>query len=456
MQFIRRAAIFAVLIGLIGQIIATGIVLGPTVDPVAARSDPELADALRFRTTFGFNASQAYVAASLVDKSAFPNLAYGVPLTAAEATEMDRRVALQDALTPASSFAAEQPDYAGVYVDQLQQGLPVFLFAGTPGSRASQIQALLPKGTAFRTAAVSRSFSDLVQLQATIDDATPDLLAHGIDVLLTGIDERANKVVVGLASDVSSGEATLRERFGDAISVRHQEQGQADACTGSADCPPLKGGIGIIAPDGGACTSAYIGKRTGTGQFVIVTAGHCLAVHGGSGQEWHHASGADLTRIGQAQQNTWVSGANADVGLIGIFTFSLPATKNQFLAAPGDIRQLTSRISLGNQHPGDVACRTGLTSGRTCGSIFITNVDRQSCVGTTCKTIHHMVEVDFDSTSGDSGAPYYFGSSGLGIHIHSDPDGPGAHGWYSPLDWAISEYQSRWGIPFTYCLTSAC
>jgi len=457
MRIVRNSILLAAVVGSLLVAATSTITYGSDVAQLGAPTNRQVADAVRFRTTFGFDASASRVAASFADRSAFPNDEFGVPLTPAEAADMNRRIRLQQDAIPAAEFAASRPNYAGIYRDQLSGGIPVFLFTEVGSDDASAIQALLPKGAAFRVERAARTFSDLLEIQSQIGDAIPDLSKLGVDVILTGIDEQANKVVVGLTSDLRSGGETLRGRFGDALVVRHQELGQADACTGPNNCPPLKGGLGILAPDNGPCTSAYIAKRTDTGQFVMVTAGHCIAVHGGQGAQWRHGSGADLIQIGQAQKNTWVAGANADVGLIGIYTASVPATKNQFLAQVGDLRNLTSRVSLGNQHVGDVACRSGRTSGRTCGTIAVVNVDRQSCVGTTCKTIHHMVEVSFDSTGGDSGGPMYYGSAGLGLHIHSDPDSqPNAHGWYSPLDWAISEYQSRWGIPYNYCFTTAC
>jgi hypothetical protein len=102
-------------------------------------------------------------------------------------------------------------------------------------------------------------------------------------------------------------------------------------------------------------------------------------------------------------------------------------------------------------------CRMGLTSLKDCGILYEWNVRRPSCVpGWGCKNIDYAMEVDFDSTNGDSGGPVFWVNSGYGIYFHSDPDGPGAHGWYSPLDIASTEYAVRTGVIFDYCKTATC
>jgi hypothetical protein len=80
-------------------------------------------------------------------------------------------------------------------------------------------------------------------------------------------------------------------------------------------------------------------------------------------------------------------------------------------------------------------------------------------------TVLKTMEVDFDSTGGDSGGPLFYTVPGggttnriaLGTHVHSDPDGtPNAHGWYSPIDTGRDTYNALWGYSYTMCFTSAC
>jgi hypothetical protein len=74
-----------------------------------------------------------------------------------------------------------------------------------------------------------------------------------------------------------------------------------------------------------------------------------------------------------------------------------------------------------------------------------------------------VVEVDFDSTGGDSGGPVVApitsssNKIALGTHVHSDADGtPGAHGWYSPIDVGEYLYRSMHGTGYLVCTTAAC
>ena len=56
----------------------------------AAAGVDEVAQATKFRTALGFDASVGTVRTAAVDRTAFPDLTFGVPLTTAEAAEVLR------------------------------------------------------------------------------------------------------------------------------------------------------------------------------------------------------------------------------------------------------------------------------------------------------------------------------------------------------------------------------
>lgn len=104
-----------------------------------------------------------------------------------------------------------------------------------------------------------------------------------------------------------------------------------------------------------------------------------------------------------------------------------------------------------------IVCRSGRTSGWDCGTIVRKNVTKPSCVLTDCRLIDYTVEVDFDSKGGDSGGPVHISNNALGTHVDSElPDGPGKHGWYSPLDFARSTYYDVTGLSYNVCTSSDC
>lgn len=421
-----------------------------TVDPKAA------AHAADFRAALGFQADAAYVTSSYSSPSAFPNNRWGIPLTNAEALELTRREAIMDLMPSANEYAQKQPDYAGEFFDHLAGGIPVYLFTKDLEAHRIVLAGLFPPGTPFEVRPANVEYSVLAGTQASVDAASPSLRKTGIQIVSTGIDPTTNSVLVGVTGLTRDKAATLEDRFGSNLTFREQGPAVADACNSMADCWPPKGGLEIAsAYDGGLCTSGFIASRLDTQALVMVTAGHCLEVHGGTSTVWtHHGN-----NIGQRQNETWNPNSNADVGLIGIYTASTPTTKNQAIVGmPATVAGITIGTSSSNQSPGNTVCRTGRTTGLSCGTIYLANVTRQSCVNTTCYSINHTWEVTFDSTGGDSGGPLIHNQTfAHGTHVHSDPDGqPNAHGWYSPTDWGRSAYSAMFGVSYVICVQASC
>jgi hypothetical protein len=76
-----------------------------------------LADALEFRTTFGFTTDMDAVVASLQDPNA--DTTWGTPLTAEEARNMAERQRFQELTQPLEAFIAKRPEsFGGFYYDQ--------------------------------------------------------------------------------------------------------------------------------------------------------------------------------------------------------------------------------------------------------------------------------------------------------------------------------------------------
>jgi hypothetical protein len=92
--------VFLVLLVPAGSGTAQGSVAADRTQPANTSTDP-FNRATTFRTGSGFRSDAAYVNASLADPQSFPDMSYGVPLTAAEAAEIDRRLAVQLAVDPA-------------------------------------------------------------------------------------------------------------------------------------------------------------------------------------------------------------------------------------------------------------------------------------------------------------------------------------------------------------------
>jgi hypothetical protein len=445
------------------------ILVGP-IGPRAAVSAPppdafEIADAVRFRTSLGFPSDRATIDAATLDPARFPDTNWGVRLTRAEAAEVSRRVDVQLSMGPPTDFASGLPGFAGVYIDQHDDGAPVFLFKnGHSTSEArSGLEARLPAGTRFVTREVKYSHAELGGIRSAIERSLDELLAAGIDVVGLGIENRSNRVTVGVATGFDKAVDAFAQ-YGDAVSVEPDRPAQSDACT-IPSCWPPKGGFRVysVAVDNN-CTSGFMAKA-GT-VYALATAGHCTKV--GLSGNWAHNNDANV--IGTPRSHTWFEGSDADAVFIRLNVAPVPSSgRNLFVSEDNETHALTQIALLTQQPEGAVACRTGYGTGqknngahtgKTCGTIVNDDVMRESCIQneTNCVTINHTWEVDFDSTGGDSGGPIHVGiSTGMGTHVHSVVDGvTPARGWYSPLQWVQIETSQSTGTTWRFCLNSSC
>lgn len=424
-------------------------------------SPDDLTDAARFRTSFNFPIDASTLTNAALDRVRFPNTEFGVPLTTAEAAEVHRRIKVQEGLGETPVFAATLAGSAGTFVDQEAGGVPVFLFTGDGSRHSAALASRLPAGIEYRIQSAEYTMAQLEDLQSRIEAARDALNAKGFGLVLTGIDVRANRVIVGLAEPTAAKTAALEGQFGRGFYTRQEGSSHADACT-YRDCwlpQKNKGGIHIYKTNGQfPCTSGFIVRRAGTSTYAVLTAGHCLAVQGGANQRFRHGDAA-VYNVGDSKSNTWFNGADADAGIIDILSTTVPSPKNSFHAGGGTIRSLNAVKSHASQVVGLFVCRSGLGTGaQTCGHIFAVNVTRNSEVtGVGVRSIQFQVEVDFDSKGGDSGGPMYASNTGFGIHVDSQrPDGVGKHGWYSTLEFARREYFNVSGLSYNFCLTSDC
>ncbi len=420
----------------------------------AASSQPpssrELARATEFREYAGLRADGAYVSASFVDRVSFSDDAFGVPLTPAEAGEMQRRGDVQTAIDPAFAFARSQRESAGTYIDQPAGGVPVFLVAGDPTAFRSLVAEVVPSGVAYRVETARHTLDELYATQGQIDASMADLRVAGINAQSTAIDIIHNSVLVGVEGNSPATSAVLIARYGDIVTTREEPTHQLDTCVSRDNCAPLKGGIKIYRTSNPAayCTSGWIVHVNGTTTNRVLTAGHCIQLNGGLGIGWSHNG----SQFGTAQTETWGAGANSDAGLMSVGTIS--GDDNLFYASSNtDVRSVTSWLTNINQNVGDQVCRSGATTGYRCGYVIHENVDRD----VDGFTIHHQWEVAFDASPGDSGASMFFGNQAWGTHSDSALDsGPGPYyAWYSPMEWLFSALSTA-GVSVSLCTTPTC
>jgi hypothetical protein len=437
-----------------------------------------LDSAVQFRTTFFLDATPETVRLAAVDREAYPDTSWGVPLSTAEAAEMQRRLRTYESVLPLVREARQDPAWAGWWLDHASRGSPVLLFAADPASRRAEFEHLAPKGVTvtFQLAAVS--LTALEERRRKVLAAESELAKKGVVLTGVGIDMSGNQLTVDVESISAGTHATIAALAGDRFALAQDGPAGADACPATG-CLPLKGGIGMTdqrtVDPMSRCTAGYLARRTDVSpaKLVVVTAGHCIVSAVGH-QPWRHG-GTDIGNSATKNGNpvhTWVHYYNADVGLVNTGDLpSLPSDRDQLLVdnSPvteydiGDVREHA------DQPEGLPVCRMGRTTGLMCGEIVDHDDTKKSWFNGTYRWIDHVVDTDMDALGGDSGGPIFyrvewplFYAVLLGTHVHSydGPDDntvyPGKQGWYSPVDRGVNTLSNMLGVEITPCTTNAC
>lgn len=434
-------------------LVCGGLVIGSALAPVArsaAPVDPALvARATQFRTTSGFKADPAYVQRSLVDSAAFPDDRYSVPLTRPEAAEIQRRIDVELALTPAIEWAAAQPEFGGWYMDQLGGGVPVLLVAGDPTAFGKSVAEVLDRDLDYRVLAVANAQRVLLALEDQIWADRAELAKDGIDVQGVSLHVRSNAVRIEVAGLTDQTTKELVARYGSVETVENVPA-EFDACNSRLDCAPPKGGIQIVNVQHttSTCTIGFNVMLQSNRNRRVLTAGHCLIKSPNVlGNGWKHHG----VQIGTGSKAIWADGANYDVGLIT--QPDIPGDDNLvYWGSNTDRPHVKGWRITAAQGETSLVCRSAWKSGFWCGHVTATeqikNVDGFD--------IHHMWVVDFDAIAGDSGGPYGMETAAdtfIAWGTHSDSTGanpPGGSAWYLPFGYALQGLQGV-GSAITLC-----
>ncbi|PRX43898.1 streptogrisin D [Prauserella shujinwangii] len=275
---------------------------------------------------------------------------------------------------------------AGTYLDD--RGRPVV-------NVLTQQAAAEVKRSGATAKVVSRSTAELESIQAKLQRAAT---AH----TSIGLDPAANRVVVTIADAADDAKAArllaTAKRFGDAVQVE-----QVDGTMRKA----VYNGEAITG--GGSRCSAGFNTNYG-GRNYIVDAGHCT----GAISQWNVGPSVHASFPGN------------DYGLI----------RNDTGHAPGAVTLYngsTQRISsAANAYVGQSICKSGSTTGLTCGTVQRTNVTVNYSEG----SVHQLVQTSARVDRGDSGGCLFSGSTGLGITSGMG----GGSSFFQPVVEALNAY----------------
>ena len=176
---------------------------------------------------------------------------------------------------------------------------------------------------------------------------------------------------------------------------------------------------------GGSRCSAGFNTRSGSGRNYVLTAGHCTNLGG----TWTTSGGQTIGPVAASSFPT------NDFGAIRI---SNPAALDPRggVLHNGAFRDITGA---GRVPVGSSACKTGSTTGTTCGTVQAYNVTVRYAEG----TVYGMTRTNICTQPGDSGGAMYAGSLAQGITSGGTIGGcsqGGFQSFFQPADEALSVY----------------
>jgi streptogrisin D len=255
---------------------------------------------------------------------------------------------------------------------------------------------------------VARSTASLERVKAALDAAgtAPVGSSWGVDVV-------SNTVLVSVPSGRGAAFVARARSFGAAARVQRAPAVQTQA---------FYGGQAIL-HSGSRCSAGFI-TRSGSGRNYVLTAGHCTNLGG----TWTTSSGQT---IGPVAASSFLGN---DFGAIRISNPAALDPRGGVLDG-GAFRDITgaSRVPVNSQ-----ACKTGSTTGTTCGIVQAYNVTVRYAEG----TVYGLTRTSICTQPGDSGGAMFAGSQAQGITSGGSIGGCGSgfQSFFQPADEALSVY----------------
>jgi streptogrisin D len=256
---------------------------------------------------------------------------------------------------------------------------------------------------------VTRSLARLRRVQATLDAAGSAPVGAS-----WGVDLPSNTVLVSVPAGRGAAFVAKARLFGAAVRIERAPAARTQA---------FYGGQAIYR--GGSRCSAGFNTRSGSGRNYVLTAGHCADLGG----TWTTSGGQTIGPVAAS------SFPGNDYGAIRISTPAALDPRGGVLHN-GAFRDITGA---GRVPVNATACKTGSTTGTTCGRVLAYNVTVNYAEGTA----FGLTRTTICTQPGDSGGALYAGSLAQGITSGGTIGGCGQSGFrsfFQPADEALSAY----------------
>ena len=289
---------------------------------------------------------------------------------------------------------------AGAYLDA--SGRLTVNVLGSPAAAQVRAAGATPRQ-------VTRSTARLERVKASLDAArtAPVGASWGVDVA-------SNAVLITVPAGRGAAFVAKARTFGAAVRVERSPAVQTQA---------FYGGQAIL--HGGSRCSAGFNTRSGSGRNYVLTAGHCTNLGG----TWTTSGGQTIGPVAAS------SFPGNDFGAIRI---SNPAALDPRggVLNKGAFQDITGA---GRVPVNSMACKTGSTTGTTCGRVQAYNVTVRYAQG----TVSGLTRTSICTQPGDSGGAMFAGSQAQGITSGGTVGScsqSGFQSFFQPADEALSVY----------------
>jgi streptogrisin C len=331
-----------------------------------------------------------------------------VPIEEA-AARIDRQAA--SAALADSARTAFGSRFGGAYLDQARGGVLVVGFVGSVPSdelgRLAERHGLRGKivGTT-----VAHSQDRLEAAVASLSTGLTEANRHAEVPLQVALRLDLNAVELSQPATARLTDGQRRfivdasARFGSLLAHERADSAPQVAACNFPNCDsPLRGGVNIH-----GCTAGFITQSKVDTKKYVLTAGHCVD---DGGTKHTHLANLDEVDIGPVHNYTF--GPGGDMGIIRILDTGYwdpkawvyvtasnggyPTTKNESYTISG--------TGYSSALIGEYLCKTGKTSGTTCGKVEAIGVTvNYSASGVT---VHGLGRAKIHTCKGDSGGPLY-------------------------------------------------
>ncbi len=374
------------------------------------------------RESFGFSANGAGRKQPL-----HYSRTWGVPLTAQEESELQRRSTLQPNLTALESRLRRvlgDDGFASLHL-RVAPVAPVIVSITTAQGVATAKRvalASLPPRTPFQVRVVRFSVRQLDRAMAVERASFDSLRRRGAVLLSTVPNVEANRIDVTLAASVSPSAAdVVVATFGPIARVNYAKRPPKALNDRFAAYPHVRAGVNIT-NFFGRCTAGFNARSNPSGSYYVLTAGHC----GSTGESWYNGGGSNgistpANSIGRVGTDKFLGNGTTDCDCLGIGPISTGQATNGVYLTATTVRSIIN-VATAPVAPGTPTCFSGVSTDAVfCGTqtagyaSFYYPDDNEHLTFQGLTTEPSIV--------GDSGSPVYNGQTAYGILSGGDSFG---------------------------------